>query len=106
MDGVEKIKGIMADIRANLPTTLGGKKILYTSDIKTSTRTSADGKTEKIDLPVSDVLLFEMEDDCWCAARPSGTEPKMKFYFGVKADSVEKAESILKEMDNDVSKYL
>jgi len=106
MDGVEKIKGIMADIRANLPATLGGKKILYTNDIKTSTRTSADGKTEKIDLPVSDVLLFEMEDDCWCAARPSGTEPKMKFYFGVKADSVEEAERILKEMDNDVSKYL
>ncbi len=97
--GAERIKEIMSNFRQNPPKELAGKKVKYLSDytsgVKTDTQT---GKTYEIVLPKSNVLLFEMEDDCWSAARPSGTEPKIKFYFGAKGKSIEEAEGILAQM--------
>ena len=56
------------------------------------------GQTKETGLPVSNVLYFELENDCWCCARPSGTEPKIKFYMGVKGENLEDAQLKLDEL--------
>ncbi|MBR2972940.1 MAG: phospho-sugar mutase, partial [Clostridia bacterium] len=99
IEGVEKIKRIMAGIRNNPPKTVAGHTVNYFTDISARTKTNlATGETASINLPKSNVLLFEMDGEAWCAARPSGTEPKIKFYFGTRADSIEKAETDLDAM--------
>ena len=66
-------------------------------DYRAGIRTSlADGKQTQLLLPKSNVLYFELEGDGWCCVRPSGTEPKIKFYFGVKADTMQKADEKLR----------
>jgi len=99
IEGVEKIKRIMAGIRSNPPKMIASHKVNFLTDISCGTRTNLNtGEVMPIDLPKSNVLRFELDGDAWCAARPSGTEPKIKFYFGTKAGSVEKAEHDLDEM--------
>ena len=99
MDGVEKIKKIMTAIRRNPPKIIAGLRVNYLNDYLTRVKADLNtGATFAIDLPKSDVLLFEMENQSWCAARPSGTEPKIKFYFGTRAASVEEAEAVLDQM--------
>jgi phosphoglucomutase len=74
VDGVAEMKRIMASLRANPPKTVNGRNIVKVNDYM-----------NKIDgLPASDVLYFVMEDDEWICVRPSGTEPKIKIYFGAK----------------------
>ncbi len=102
MEGVEKIKSIMEAYRSNSPKEAGGYQILKIRDYKADTIT--DMKTGDIvptGLPKSDVLYFEFEEDAWCAIRPSGTEPKIKFYFGVKGSNDEDAKSKLKRLMKD-----
>ncbi|MFD2743188.1 MULTISPECIES: phospho-sugar mutase [Sphingobacterium] len=83
--GAEEIKQMMADLRANLPTSLGGIEVKEVRDYQASVATSpADGSTAAIDLPKSDVLQFITADGDVISARPSGTEPKIKFYCSVK----------------------
>ena len=97
-DGAEKIKQIMDNLRNNPPLNLAGNEIIEIRDVKLSTfKNLKTGETGTIDLPKSNVLYYEMANDFWCAVRPSGTEPKIKFYIGVKGDSIEDAE---KELDN------
>ncbi len=100
--GMEKIKEIMASYRANVPTKMGGYEVLKFRDYQADTIT--DMKTKEVfstGLPKSDVLYFDLTDDAWCAVRPSGTEPKIKFYFGVKGSSMEDAEEKLKALRED-----
>ncbi|BBF44455.1 phosphomannomutase [Lachnospiraceae bacterium KM106-2] len=102
LDGVEKIKSIMANYRTNSPKTLGGLEVLKVRDYKADKITDLKtGDVTPTGLPNSDVLYFELTDDAWCAVRPSGTEPKIKFYFGVKGSSKEDAEAKLKKIEND-----
>ncbi|PVH25789.1 phospho-sugar mutase [Sphingobacterium corticibacter] len=83
--GAEEIKQMMADLRANLPTSLGGIEVKEVRDYQASIATSpADGRTTAINLPKSDVLQFITVDGDVISARPSGTEPKIKFYCSVK----------------------
>ncbi len=82
MDGLKKIASAMQRMRKEPPKTLGGKKVLAVRDYLTSVRRAADGKEEALRLPKSDVLYFELEGG-WCCVRPSGTEPKIKFYIGL-----------------------
>lgn len=83
--GAEEIQQMMADLRANLPTSLGGIAVKEVRDYQASIATSpADGSTTAIDLPKSDVLQFITVDGDVISARPSGTEPKIKFYCSVK----------------------
>ena len=87
LSGAEKIKALMAKFRQQTPEAFADKKVVETQDYGTSERTWADGQKEAIDMPSSNVLKYVLEDGSWIAIRPSGTEPKIKFYIGAKADS-------------------
>lgn len=80
-DGRERMAAYMQTLRSSLPEAIGGKKVIASRDYLASTRTTADGKTTKLGLPTSDVLTFELEGGDRVIVRPSGTEPKIKFYF-------------------------
>jgi len=102
IEGMEKIKSIMEGYRKNPPKTAGGYQVLKIRDYKSDTITDLiTGEVKPTNLPKSDVLYYEMNDDAWCAVRPSGTEPKIKFYFGVKGNSREDAEEKLNLLIND-----
>ena len=90
MSGIEgsgKIKALMAKCREQAPTEFAGIQVAQTEDFKELTRTFADGQTEQLQTPPSDVLKYHLEDGSWIAIRPSGTEPKNKFFFATKATS-------------------
>ena len=92
IDGFQKIQAMMDDFRQNPPKKLGDFEVLAYRDYKEDVRKDlATGKTESTGLPASNVLYYELEDNAWCCVRPSGTEPKIKFYFGVKGTSLEDA---------------
>jgi phosphoglucomutase len=102
IEGMEKIKNIMEDYRTNPPKTAGDYKVLKFRDYKADTITDLEtGDVTPTHLPKSDVLYFELENDAWCAIRPSGTEPKLKLYFGVKGESKEDATNKLNSLIND-----
>lgn len=98
-DGIKKIQGIMEKYRNESSGYFGKYKILAIRDYKRGIRIDLKKNiTEKLLLPVSDVLYYELEDDAWCCMRPSGTEPKIKFYFGVKGESLEDADRKLQNL--------
>ena len=101
MSGAEKIRGIMDGLRSNPPKELAGLKVLRLRDYQKGEITLlSDGSKEPAGLPESNVLYFDLENDSWCCARPSGTEPKIKFYMGVKGDSLEDAQEKLTALTN------
>ncbi len=90
--GAEKIKQMMENMRNNLPENIGNYKVLEFKDIKLDiVKNMVTGEISKTGLPTSNVLYYNLENDAWCCVRPSGTEPKIKLYMGVKADTDEKA---------------
>lgn len=91
IEGSEKIKALMKRFRDQAPTEFNDIKVTEVEDFKTSTKTLADGTIETIEMPAADVLKYTMEDGSWIAIRPSGTEPKIKFYIGAKAETNEEA---------------
>lgn len=96
-DGAKKIKKMMENIRNNPPKQINGIKIIAVEDYSDGTVTKiSNGRKYKKDLPKSNVLRFKLQDDSWFAARPSGTEPKIKFYAGVKGENLEDADEKLK----------
>jgi len=98
-DGADQIANLLASFRAEAPTEFVGIKVVTAEDYKTSVKTNiVDGLTEDIHLPKSDVLKYHLEDGSWVCLRPSGTEPKVKFYFGVKGTSIEDSEAKLNEI--------
>lgn len=89
-DGAKKIQDIMNNMRNNPIKKIGDFKILAFRDYKEDTRNDyVTGETTSTGLPCSNVLYYELENDGWCCMRPSGTEPKIKFYVGVKGESLE-----------------
>ncbi|MCL2617779.1 MAG: phospho-sugar mutase [Defluviitaleaceae bacterium] len=99
IEGGRKISRIMEHFRGNPPEQIGGEKVLALSDIDSDTRTDiTTGAQTSTGQPRSNVLLYELEDGGWAAVRPSGTEPKIKFYFGVKAGSHSEAEAKVKRL--------
>ena len=85
MDGAEKIAQMMVDLRQNPLTEIDGSKVIFINDYQSSIKTNMlTGENIAINIPKSNVLIYEMEDGTSIAARPSGTEPKIKFYFSVK----------------------
>ena len=102
-EGAEKIKQLMDNLRDNPPKKFGKFKILAIRDYKKGVRVDLiSGKEEKIKLPRSNVLYYELENNEWCCARPSGTEPKVKFYMGVKGKNMDDAEKRLNCLKNEV----
>ena len=94
IEGLEKIQSIMADFRSNPIEKLGDYKVLSFRDYKNDVIINrVSGEKTKTGLPVSDVLYFDLNDDAWVCIRPSGTEPKLKFYVGVKGTSFEDADA-------------
>ena len=92
IEGLAKIKAIMEELRSNAPTEVGGYKVLSVRDYSKDTITDvATGEVTPTGLPSSNVLYYDMEDGAWLCVRPSGTEPKVKFYYGVKGTSLDDA---------------
>lgn len=83
VDGAEQIKAIMAKFRNNAPTEWNATAITVVEDFKAQTATVADGTVTNLTTPPSDVLKYTLADGSWIAVRPSGTEPKIKFYIAV-----------------------
>ena len=105
-EGAAKIQEMMKQMRNNPPETIGKYKILKIMDCSLGTEKDVlTGKEEKLDLPKSNVLRYALENDCWCAVRPSGTEPKIKFYMGVKGNSLEESEKELEEIMEAMRQY-
>ena len=96
--GSEKIKAIMESFRSNPPKEFGKFKVTAFRDYDKNVIIKEDGTTSETGLPKSNVLYFELDQDAWCCLRPSGTEPKIKFYMGVKGKSLEDAEALLKNL--------
>ena len=105
-DGAAKIQEMMKTMRNNPPETIGKYKVLKIMDCSAGTEKDIlTGEEVKIDLPKSNVLRYSLENDCWCAVRPSGTEPKIKFYMGVRGDSLEGAEKDLADLTEAMRAY-
>ncbi|MBR1508482.1 MAG: phospho-sugar mutase [Eubacterium sp.] len=107
LDGIEKIKQVMATLRNTTLTEIAGYKVLAVRDYDKDTITDlATGEVKPTGLPKSNVLYYELSDDAWLCARPSGTEPKIKFYYGVKGSSLEDAEKLSKEFAEKVQELI
>ena len=91
-DGAAKIQSMMKSLRENPVKEIGGLKVEAVRDYQNDTRTVlATGEKEPTGLPESDVLYYELERNAWLAVRPSGTEPKIKFYYGVNEPDIKSA---------------
>jgi len=100
-EGAIKIKETMEKIRSKLPKKIGKYNIISISDYEQMKyRNLKTGEEKVTELPKSNVLYYELENDNWCCIRPSGTEPKIKMYFGIKADNYEIAQKELEELKN------
>ena len=109
MDGAEQIKQIMIDLRKNPLTHIDGSKVTFVNDYEASTEMNMSTGEEKImELPKSNVLIYHTEDGTKVAARPSGTEPKIKFYFSVQSplDTVENAIEKEQELDTKIDRII
>ena len=103
IEGLAKIQEIMNTLRENAPAEIGGYKVTAVRDYKKDTITdTATGAVKPTGLPASNVLYYELEDDAWVCVRPSGTEPKVKFYLGVKGTSLEDADAKSKALSESV----
>ena len=109
MNGANQIKQIMVDLRNQPLTEIDGSKVVYLCDYQSSIQKNLiTGKETTMNIPKSNVLIYHTEDGSKIAARPSGTEPKIKFYFSVKSklDSVKNAASVEKALDAKIQRII
>ncbi|MBQ7425531.1 MAG: phospho-sugar mutase, partial [Lachnospiraceae bacterium] len=98
-EGAEQIAALMDKLRNNPPKAIGSWNVLEFRDYKTHKVVDMKtGEESDTGLPTSNVLYFELDNDAWCCARPSGTEPKIKFYMGVKGENLEDSQKLLDEL--------
>lgn len=95
LEGPAKIKALLDGLRKEVPSNFGGIKVAVAQDFAVNQQVDAQGIVSEIGLPTSNVLKYILEDGSWIAVRPSGTEPKIKFYIGVKAATQEEAQEKL-----------
>ena len=106
-EGAEKIKEMMTAMRNKDIEKIGKYKVLTFKDVERDyVKDMLTGKEGKTGLPKSNVLYYALEDNCWCCVRPSGTEPKIKLYFGVKGSSAENATEELEKLKDDMVKLV
>ncbi|WP_314405539.1 phospho-sugar mutase [uncultured Granulicatella sp.] len=106
LEGPAKIKALLDGLRKEVPSNFGGIKVSVAQDFAVNQQVDAEGVTSEIGLPTSNVLKYILEDGSWIAVRPSGTEPKIKFYMGVKAATQEEAEEKLAKFQKDLDAYI
>ena len=106
VDGAEQIKTIMAKFRDNGPKEFNATAISVTEDFKAQTSTAADGTVTALTTPPSDVLKYTLDDGSWIAVRPSGTEPKIKFYIAVVGDSNEDAQAKIAAIEAEINAFI
>lgn len=107
IEGTKKIKETMNNLRNNPIKNIGQEKIIAIRDYLTSERIELETENkEKIDIPTSDVLYYELEDNGWFCVRPSGTEPKIKIYMGIKDNNLENANNKLEKLKSKVLELL
>lgn len=103
IDGAEKIKHILSDLRNHPPKKIGSYEVKKVRDYQEQTIYDCETKeTKGLTLPISNVLYYELEEEAWIAIRPSGTEPKIKYYIGVKGNSLEDAEQKLEQIEKEI----
>lgn len=101
-EGIEKIGAAMKTLRDGAQMKFGSSEAVALRDYLKSTRIDENKAIEKLDLPQSDVLYYEMPNNAWFCIRPSGTEPKLKVYYGVKSENVVSADLLLEVFKNDI----
>ena len=106
VDGAEQIKAIMAKFRENGPKEFNGTAIAIVEDFKAQTSTAADGTVTALTTPPSDVLKYTLEDGSWIAVRPSGTEPKIKFYIAVVGESNEDSQAKIANIEAEINAFV
>lgn len=107
IEGIENMKKIMDTLRKDAPSEIAGVKVIETRDyLEDKIVDVATGKVSPTNLPKSNVLYFTLADDTWFCVRPSGTEPKIKIYFGTKADTVENAEKKIATAQDGIMKVV
>ena len=106
VDGAEQIKAIMAKFRDNGPKDFNATAISVTEDFKAQTSTAVDGTVTALTTPPSDVLKYTLADGSWIAVRPSGTEPKIKFYIAVVGDSNEDAQAKIAAIEAEINAFI
>ena len=106
VEGAKEIKDLMTKFREESPKEFAGYKVVALEDFEKSTKTNADGTIEEIKIPKSNVLKYLLEDGTWIAVRPSGTEPKIKFYIGTQADSQDEAFAKRQQFEDTVMAFV
>ena len=106
LEGPAKIKALLDGLRKEVPSNFGGIKVAVAQDFAVNQQVDSQGVTSEIGLPTSNVLKYILEDGSWIAVRPSGTEPKIKFYMGVKAATQEEAQEKLVKFQKDLDAYV
>ena len=106
VDGAEQIKAIMAKFRNNAPKEWNATAITVVEDFKAQTSTAADGTVTALTTPPSDVLKYTLADGSWIAVRPSGTEPKIKFYIAVVGDSNEDSQAKIANIEAEINAFV
>ena len=106
VDGAEQIKAIMAKFRNNAPKEWNTTAITVVEDFKAQTATAADGTVTNLTSPPSDVLKYTLADGSWIAVRPSGTEPKIKFYIAVVGETNEKSQAKIANIEAEINAFV
>lgn len=106
VDGAEQIKAIMAKFRENGPKEFNSTAIAVVEDFKAQTSTAADGTVTTLTTPPSDVLKYTLADGSWIAVRPSGTEPKIKFYIAVVGESNEDSQAKIANIEAEINAFV
>ena len=106
VDGAEQIKAIMAKFRENGPKEFNATAVSITEDFKAQTSTAADGTVTALTTPPSDVLKYTLADGSWIAVRPSGTEPKIKFYIAVVGESKEDSQAKIANIEAEINAFV
>ena len=106
VDGAEQIKAIMAKFRNNAPKEWNGTAISVIEDFKEQTSTAADGSVTALTTPPSDVLKYTLADGSWIAVRPSGTEPKIKFYIAVVGETNEDSQAKIANIEAEINAFV
>ena len=107
VSGAKEIEALMEKLRSNPPKSIGDARVLKFRDYQENKVVDMEtGAVSETGLPKSNVLYFELPDNCWCCARPSGTEPKIKFYMGVVGSSLEDAQARVEKLTEDLKAIL